>query len=203
MKLLLLLLSSIALLAQQPTLTATAPASVVAGAALPVTVTLSSSGTSNLAAAQNNFTIPSGYTISLPTTTVAGAEAVCNNNLCAFVQFNPTTNVASNNPLVDGPLYSVQLQVPKTAAPGTVSVPLVGLIGASSVGFNVAMTAGTPLSFKVLSRCDINGDGVLTAADAQAMVQEVLNAAQCGANTCTVVNIIQVIVAVLGGTCQL
>ena len=93
------------------------------------------------------------------------------------------------------------------ATAATDSLALSGLfaaaeIGAAGVMVN-GMTAGAPAAIKVLSRCDLNSDGVVNTADVQLMVTDALGESTCPTGyTCNLLAIVNEIIAANGGACK-
>jgi hypothetical protein len=208
--LLLLSLLSFTLSAQSTSLTITGPASITAGGNGTLTLTLSNSTGQNLSGVQWSSATPSGISYGVPVlgsvSNTTGKGIFCNaaNSTCILIGFsNATPPVISNTPFADGILATLPISIANTVAPGSLSLPLSGLFGASASGSNVAITSGATYTITVLSRCDVNGDGAVNGADIQAMIQALTGKGSCPTSSCTVQTTIQVIIAALGGACQL
>jgi hypothetical protein len=153
------------------TLTLTGPAMARPGSTVAVNVTLAAPPVS-LAATQWSVTLPAGYVA----TAVAGAASTtaaktlyCNplSTLCLTVGINTNLYAA-------GVVATYSLVVPATAAPGPVTIPLSGVVGATLDGSAAVLNAGTAYTFNVLTRTDLNGDGKVDILDLQLMIQEIL-----------------------------
>jgi len=69
-------------------------------------------------------------------------------------------------------------------------------------------SAGVRLSLRTAGVCDLNGDGVINAADVQIAINQALGVARCtnadmiGNGQCNVVDVQRVINASMGGVCK-
>lgn len=203
----LLLTLGASLFAQGATLTLTGPASALPGQA--VTLTLTLAGTAGLNLSGFQFSLPPGSVLASPAVSPAGAAigkgAYCGPAGCLDVGLSTATPpVVSNNPLSDGAALSVQLTIGTAAAPGVLALPLSGLLGASTAGVAIPITSGPAYSIRVLSKCDANGDGVTDFKDVQSVVAALNAGSGCPlAGGCTVVSLVTVLLAALGGACSL
>ena len=160
-----------AVLAYGQTLTLTGPATARPGTVVAASLALTSPPAS-LAALQWSVTLPAGYTA----TAVAGAASV---TAAKTLYCNPASTTCltvgiNNNVYAAGVAAVYSLAIPATAAPGPVSVPLSGLVGASLAGGNAPLTAGTAYSVLILAPTDLNGDGKTDVQDLQIMIQRIL-----------------------------
>jgi len=160
-----------AVLAYGQTLTLTGPATARPGTVVAASLALTSPPAS-LAALQWSVTLPAGYTA----TAVAGAASV---TAAKTLYCNPASTTCltvgiNNNVYAAGVAAVYSLTIPATAAPGPVSVPLSGLVGASLAGGNAPLTAGTAYSVLILAPTDLNGDGKTDVQDLQIMIQRIL-----------------------------
>lgn len=82
---------------------------------------------------------------------------------------------------------------------------LSGLLGASTTAGAVILSTGTPYTLKILSKCDVNGDGTVNVADVQLVISALLTGGLCPLSgaSCTLSSIVKVIIAVSGGACSL
>lgn len=81
---------------------------------------------------------------------------------------------------------------------------LSGLLGASTTAGSVILSTGT-YTLKILSKCDVNGDGTVNVADVQLVISALLTGGLCPLSgaSCTLSSIVKVIIAVSGGACSL
>jgi hypothetical protein len=156
----------------QATLTLTGPATARIGSSITVNLTLANPPAS-LAAMQWDATLPAGVTATSVTggaSNTAAKTLYCNatSTRCLTVGINANLYAA-------GVVATYSLTLPASAAPGSVSIPLGGLVGATLQGDAAALTAGPAYSFTVLARTDLNGDGKTDVLDLQLMIQEILS----------------------------
>jgi hypothetical protein len=211
MKLAAILLLAVRLFAQ-PVLTLTGPATVASGQSATLTVSLSGTSGQNLAAVQWTITAPASLTWSTPTIS-AGAAALgkgvyCNptSGVCvALGATNATPPVLSATPFTDGAVAS--LPATFSMAPGTVSLPLSSLLGASTAAAAVSVGSGAVFTLTVTpSHCDYNGDGKVDVNDALAVISAVIGQTTCSASFaagCSLHSLQAIVVAALGGACSL
>jgi hypothetical protein len=204
-----LLLLSTSPLKAQATLTLTGPANVTPGATATLSATLSGVTGTQFTAFQMSLTLPPGITLGTVTASPAGIAvgkgSYCGPAICLELGMtNATPPVLSNNPMVDGQALSLQLVVSPTATAGVVAIPLVNLLGASVAGEPIPLVSGPVYSLRVLSKCDVNQDGLIDFRDVQAMVGVLDNGGTCPlSGGCTVAALVVVLVAALGGACTL
>jgi hypothetical protein len=198
-----------ALAAQTPTLTLTGPATALPGQTVTLQTNLASSAGLNISGLQTTFTLPAGVTLGAPTASTlavtAGKGVYCGPTNCLLVGVTNGPNpVLSNNPMVDGAAFTVQFVVGAGIAPGIQAIGLSSLQAANTAAAAIPLTAGTPYSIRVLSRCDANGDGVTDLRDVQAVVTAINTGTGCTlTGGCTVISLVSVLLAALGGSCSL
>lgn len=189
-----LLLCAVMLTAQ--TLTLTGPATARLGSTITVNLTLADPPVS-LAALQWSVGLPTGFTATAVSGAASGTAAktlYCNppSTTCLTVGIN-------NNVYAAGVIAAYSVTLPPALAPGPVTIPLSGLIGASLAGDNVPLTAGAAYSVLVLAPTDLNGDGKTDVQDLQIIIQQILTAG----STVTVRDAQIVAQAAVGGSAQL
>jgi hypothetical protein len=208
---LLVLIATVAGLASgQIALTLTGPARQ--GTTVPLILTLAGSAGASMAGIQWTATPADSATI---TSVVDGAAATAatltpwcgtTNFLCVLIGFTSSGTITMNT-MADGPLATLQLAIPATAPAGPLAVPLTGIIGATAGGLNVpGLASGAAFSVTVLSPCDVNGDGLVNAADVQAMITGLLGGScplSSSIGGCSLVNVFAVIEAVTGKACTI
>lgn len=200
-----------ALAAQTATLILTGPATAAPGSSVTVSLGLAGSSGQNLAALQWTAIPPAGVTISSVASGAASTAATktpyCNtgNTLCILVGLSTATPpVITNAVYADGVVATLQVAIPATAAPGPMTIPLTGLLGASTAASGVTITSGTAYSLTVLNKCDVNKDGSVTYLDVQAVLNPALGNGVCPISQgCTPLTVIAVLVAALGSACLL
>jgi len=125
--------------------------------------------------------LPSGVS----TTAVAGSAAT-SSSAQKTLYCNPAFSSCllaglNTNPLAAGQMAVYTATLPTAAGSYTFSVT--GTLGASATGTAVTVGAGSSIVIQVLSRYDLNGDGVVNIQDVQ------LAAAQAdGSSSCTTAN---------------
>jgi chitodextrinase len=110
--------------------------------------------------------------------------------------------------------FQLQQSSPAYHAGTSVGIPAYDIIGnvfASTPSMGayelVAASTSQPVTSSAASACDLNGDGVVNAADVQIAINQTLGIAVCGsaalqqAGVCNVVDVQRVINASLGGAC--
>ena len=198
--LLCLVLSTV--LPAQVVVTLTGPGTLVAGSTATLTVSVSGAAAANVPAVQWTLGLPSGFTTGTPalaSTDPAGSIAACGPLACLVA--------GSATKLADGNIATIPVTVPLTAKLGAATIPLSGVLAADVNGFNSAAAAGAVYSFAVSpSPCDLTGDGAVTVADVQAMINDTIGTAVCPISSanggCSVVTVQQVVVATNGGACK-
>ncbi len=175
-----------------------------------ISLSLSASGTTNTGAAgfQWAIALPANYTA----TVSAGAAATTANKtpFCAtdgsFCLLVGTQNATI---IPNGVIASISLKVPASAVVGPQAFPLSSLMGVDAAGLLVlgGVASGPTYSLTILDKRDLNGDGTITAADVQLMVNEVIAArtspGACvddlnGDGKCDLVDVFQVLLKSLG-----
>ena len=185
----------------QVTLTLTGPATARQGQIVPLSLGSTGATANGPAGLQWTLTPPSGFAITGSAAgtqgTAAGKAVSCNaaNTLCLLFGLN-------QNVIANGQAATLTVQVPANATPGAASFGLTGLVAGDKIGIAMTATAGTAYSLTVLSRADLNGDGVVNSADVSAMAAEVTSGA-CSADQnadgkCDMLDILLVILKALG-----
>lgn len=187
----------------QHRLTLSGPASARPGTTITIPVTLS--GGTGAAALQWTLTMPNSWSASQsigPAATAAGKDRLsCHSTgICLLYGLNQT-NIA------DGIVASYQVQIPPSATPGPVVLPLTDVLAASGSGAAVSITAGAAYSVRILARSDIDGDGSTTVSDIALMDAQARGAAACaddqnGDGRCSIYDVVLVIVDYLRGLGQ-
>jgi len=165
-------LSFSAMMLAQSTLTLTGPATAKQGST--ITLSLNSAGVtaSGPVGVQWTLTPPSGFTVTLANAGVASVAAskqiACNaaKLLCLIYGLN-------QNVIADGQVASLIIPIPVSATPGPASFALSGLFAGDKTGASMTITSGPTYSIIVLSRADINGDGIIDPTDVALMVGQV------------------------------
>lgn len=183
------------------------PASVQAGGTATLTITYAdSSPSSNTAALEWALSLPTGITAGAPTAGAALTTAVkpinCGTSICVAAGDGATLN---DTVIGSGVIATVPLTVASTAAPGPLSVTLTGTLGATSTNPSTVTLTISPATETVLSRYDLNGDGVVNATDVGIMLSEVIGTTTCsgqslnvGDGKCDAVDLEYEILAALG-----
>lgn len=197
----------------QPVITATGPSTVYPGQSLTVTVALTGTAGSGLAAAQWSQAIPAGmgFTSAAPTSayTAAGWGIYCSPTtgaICIDIDFNGSA--AGQALLADGILATETVTLSQSATPGNYSIPFSGFVGSTTQGAAVTVTGGAVYSFVVLSPCSFSGSPA-NISDILLVLNAALGVGGCPANvtaagkTCNLVTLQQTIYNVLGGACLL
>lgn len=186
-----LALISMSAFGQAATLSLVGPASVKPGATVTVNINLATAGAS-VSGVQFSFLIP-------PSTLVAGSAATSAQKSINFpvdrsvyyvLGFNGTT--ATNAPFGNGTIATATFVVPSGTAPGNWSMNLSNVLSVDTAGLNVATTS-VPLNVIVTSACDVDDNGTVTSSDVQAAINQKRS----------ILEIVQVLIASLGGTCRL
>ena len=198
---LLTLLLAVALYGQTTTIAVTGPATIPAGGSATLTVSMSGSAGQSVTALQWTLALPSGATMGTPVAAsawaTAGDSVTCNPANGTCIVAGGTTVMA------DGAVATI----PITFGTAGGSIALSGLFAAAVIGgagVNVnGMVAGAPAVIAVLSRCDLNGDGVVNSADVQLMVNAAIGKGACPSGyTCNIIGVINEIIAANGGACK-
>lgn len=183
------------------------------GSPITVSVGITGAAAANIAAVEIPFALPAGSTIQpgaapSPAAQAAGKGLYCGDAVCVLVGLSPA-GVVSNNPLAsDGVIATIPISVPAgLAAPMAIAIS--GPMAVDPTGATVAVTPPAPVSVNPPSKCDATGDGLVTYADAVAVLNAIVPppgtapqacplAAGCSLNTLTVV-----VQAALSGNCPL
>lgn len=198
----------------QVTVSVTGPATARPGAT--ITLNVNAAGTTNTGAAAMQWQLgnPAGFSETVadgPTATAAAKSHTCaaaaTSNFC--VVYGLTSAVIGN-----GVVATYSVTIPATAASGSVSFPLSGVVAANATGttglnsVSVPVTLGSPYTLSVLSKTDINGDGKTDVSDLQILVTEIVAAQstpsacvddQNGDGKCDVLDIVIIVLKILAG----
>lgn len=193
MRLALVILAATALRGQ--TLTPSGPASVVPGASVAMTLTLSGAQ-ADLVAIQFSVNVTGG-------TFVVGSAASSTSK-----QLYCTQVAAQLNCVIDGGAAALPNGVVATitftpTSGGTISVT--SPLGASQAGDPRSIAAGSPFVFALTTaanKCDLDGNGVVDTVDVGIMRQRVLSTMAPGSSP-NITDLQKVKVAQSGGTCTL
>jgi len=174
MKRIVIFLALARILAAQVTLTLTGPPAIYAGQTAVLTISLSGSAGQNLASMQ--WTLPASLNFSAPSAGLASllaSKAVsCNQGACSCV-----ASGVNSYAYADGTVATIVLTAGTTL--GTVSVPLSGLLGASTTATAVAIASGPTYSFLTVSPCDYNQDGSVNYVDVLALINAIQGNVAC------------------------
>jgi hypothetical protein len=107
----------------------------------------------------------------------------------------------------DGVVVTVPANFAGTIVPGNASISLTGLASATTAALNInGLAVGATYIVKVYSPCDLNQDGSVNSADVQLVVNAIVSGASCQISAanggCTVVTVMQEVIAALGGACK-
>lgn len=113
----------------------------------------------------------------------------------------------NNQTMTDGVLTTMRASVVSSGAPQQITVTIGALLGASVTASAITFAANPPVTVSVLSKCDINGDGLTNATDAALMRDELLSRSPTvsdinGDGSVNVVDMRIVEIAAIGGVCQ-
>lgn len=163
------------------------PASVQAGGSTTLTITYAdSSPSSNMAAVQWTLSLPAGLTAGAYTAGAALTTAVkpvnCGTLACVAAGDGSTLN---DTVIGSGIIATVPLAVASTTTPGALSISLTAL-GATSTNPSTVTVTVSPVTETVLSRYDLNGDGVVNATDVGIMLNEVIGTTTCSGQSLNV-----------------
>jgi hypothetical protein len=182
MKLAALLLAAVACVGQSLSLSVS-PASVAPGGTATLTLNFAdTSPTADLAGIEWIVSLPAGVTAGAAVVGAAGTAAGklinCGaTGICIVIGNGATVN---DTGIASGALATVPLTVAPTTAPGTLSIALSGVSGATGPGL-AAMVTTSPINLKVTSKYDLNGDGVDNLADVLIILGEALGTSPCTA----------------------
>lgn len=209
----LLLISAVLAPAQtlNPTLSVLA---VPPGSTTTLSVVFTDSATpSNTVALEWGVSLPVGIQTG-PWTNTIGANAAqtlnCQGLLC--LEYNQTVVT----PIVNGPVASIPLTVGPNVTPGSYPITLTALLSAVTSGpltdalsavdssGNAVSITSTPINLIVLSKYDLNSDGVVNSLDIQIALSQALKQTPCtngdvdGNGKCQIKDVQLVILASLG-----
>jgi hypothetical protein len=109
--------------------------------------------------------------------------------------------------MTDGTVATIPVSVASTVSPGSLSFPIMGIFGVSATGSPVGVNpASVPFVMRVLSRCDVNGDGAVNGIDASLVLNAVIGIGTCplpSGMICTLQSVQKVLSAALGNACTL
>lgn len=168
------------------TYTDTAPSSGVAGlnwtAAFPGTLQPGASGSACTGFVVNPTVLGTPCAVVDGSASTAAQKVTsCSGATCANVgsdsAIGTSTFPLNTAPLASGPLEVITLPIPTTAAAGTLNFAVSGA-AADQSGNPIALNT-TPATFQVLSKYDLNSDGVVDKADVAIALGELLG------HTCT------------------
>ena len=131
-----------------PVVTLTGPTSVGTGGAATLTVSLSGSAGTNMAALQFTITPPSGLTMAAPVLTpawvAAGFAITCGpTHICVVVNSKTVTPA-----IADGTVATIPVTISQACTPGATALPMT-VIAATGPGYDANATVGTPYSITV------------------------------------------------------
>lgn len=184
----LLALSALSALSAQSLTLSLSPASLQAGQSTTLTISYTdATPSSNTAAIEWALSLPAGITAGSYSAgsalTTAGKLINCGPSACVAAGDGATLN---DTVIASGPIATVPLTVTSTTAPGTLTVTLTSLLGATATNpSTVTLTVNSP-TVTVLSRYDLNGDGLVNAADVTIMLNEVIGSATCSGQSLNV-----------------
>ena len=189
-----------ATLAAAQTLTLSTPTpNVRPGQTVDVKVTFTASATAPIAAMQF---APASVTAfggaPTATTAVAGKTLTCGPATCVLSGLNATA-------IATGEVAALRWTVPAGAAPGPQTVSVASPLGASPTAAAVSIPVPASVTVRVLSRFDLDGDGLINMSDATLVVDQIAGRAACttgdfnGDTKCDVVDLMTLVVAALGG----
>ena len=158
------------------------PAAVYPGGTAVATLTFADATPSaNIAGVEWTLSLPAGVTAGTPAagaaTTGTSKVISCNQLECIDVGSGTPLNVTA---IAGGVVATIPLTVPATAAAGPGAIALSSALAANTSGVAVPMTTSAA-TLTVLSRYDLNSDGVVDGADVQIALNEALGASPCTA----------------------
>lgn len=202
-----LLFAQVSPIKAQVTITPSTPITAYPNTTLPLTISVAGTSGANVGALQWSITLPpTGFTFGVPAVSpayaTAGFQAFCNGAICVVVDENAlpimTDGIVLTIPILlapGAPLGNLAVQVSSPLA-----VTIVGQLVPNVIAGGIAMT-------KVLSYCDLNGDGTVTSDDAQLVVNAIIGTSSCpitAANGgCSLQTLMSVVIAATGGVCKL
>lgn len=163
----------------QLTATVTGPATAARGSSVTLTLNIAGNTTVGPEALQWTLGLPVGYTITGVTNVAANKGTQCNTLKTTCVCTGLVGTAINRSVMAAGPVASITVLVPASAAAGAVSFSLSGLVAADTNAFGMWIASGTAYSLTIppltTAPTDINGDGVTNATDVQLMLTQVLN----------------------------
>lgn len=201
-RLLLALLLTVGAFAQTNTLSLSCPTtSAPEGATIQVSLNYNGAAVAGL---EWNFAGPNGSTVTFapgPAATLSAKTLSCNSAGTLCLEAGLNSNTISPGVVA---IYSVRLPT----IPGTYSISLPNTpapaLGASPAGTAVAVAVGSPLGVVVLSRYDLNGDGLVNQLDVNLAAQQALGLSPCtnadvnGDGACNLLDVQLIVAASLG-----
>jgi len=214
-RIVLILLAACSLFAQTPP----APAVSIggptgmqkAGSTVSLSVNLTGTGTSGLQALQ--FSLP-GLSWTTMTADGAAITGISKSITCKTVgtAYNCIVAGVNSNLLADGQLATLQVQIPKSAPGGTLSLLPTGTLGArtdaTGGGVGAPVVAGSPFALGTTSACDLDGNGKVDITDLTIGILQVLQPSVCSSadldssGACDVVDAQILANAAAGGVCK-
>jgi len=164
-----------------------------------------SSPTSSVAAIQWTLVLPAQLSSASLASTIGSAATSASKTLVCGVVICEISGL-NVNLLANGTLATTALTVPTGTAAGVYPLSLAGIIGATALGYsaNPTATSGT-VNLTVLSRYDVNGDGVVNSTDVTTWITAVIVGASCtplldvnGDGVCNVLDLQSIVAASLG-----
>ena len=123
------------------------------------------------------------WSLALPWSSMASAgpaaSAAQKSINCAGSSTGNTCLLAGLNTLAMSPGVVATYTTTLPTTPGLYVLTLSGTLGAQTNGAALAVAAGSPFSIAVLSRYDLNGDGVINAADLALAEVQALGQSPC------------------------
>jgi len=190
------LLAALSLPAFSQTLTFTGPGAANVGSSTPVTLSVTQ-GSDGAAGVQWSFTLPAGVTLGVPTVAngLSNVLAACGASICLAVSTTMT-------PFPVGAILSVPLVIASTVAPGSVTFTPSAIVAGDSTATAIPFTAGAGYVLKILSHCDVNGDGTVNVTDIQQVINGVIGTGTCPFAACSLQTVQFEIIASNGGACR-
>jgi hypothetical protein len=140
--------------------------------------------TANVAGLEWTLTLPAGVTAGAATigaaSMAAGKVLTCGTTvppICVLIGDGTTLNEAA---IASGVLATMPLTVAASTVPGSLSILPRAVLGTTGPGMAVSIAAST-INLVVDSEYDLNGDGVVNAADVAIMASEADGSSTCSA----------------------
>lgn len=207
MKLLVLFAAFVTALFAQTAVTAgmtvAGPATVYSGQTVNLTVSIAGTAGENVAGVQWQLTLPAGATQGTVTSTLP--SLFCG-TFCVGLAYNQVTNALTT--ISDSVVATVPVTIGPTVPLGALVISLnpANTIAVANTGMAVSITAApTPYSIKVLSKCDVNGDGKVDFTnDALPVIKALIGNGTCPlSGGCTLQTAFAVLSAAAGNACTL